>query len=132
MEQNTRSIKTSCARVLQQSIATQNSPFSFILTLSGNPGRFAIISLVPLFGPSSQYFISLHLHITNANLISSSITIFLRNKTCLFIKIVPAIGSFSIEEKRMVSRKLYSIRECQPIQHYMSCFCWRIDPKDDL
>uniref|UniRef100_A0A7N0URF8 Uncharacterized protein n=1 Tax=Kalanchoe fedtschenkoi TaxID=63787 RepID=A0A7N0URF8_KALFE len=40
-------------------MATQNSPFSFTLTLSGDPGTFANISDVPAFSPFNQYLLNL-------------------------------------------------------------------------
>lgn len=46
--------------VLRQWIATQNSPFSLVLTLSGNPGRMENTSVVPAFSPFNQYLLSLH------------------------------------------------------------------------
>lgn len=52
-------INNSWGAVLQQSMATQNSPFSLSLTLSGNPGKFATTSTWPVFGPSSHNFKSL-------------------------------------------------------------------------
>jgi hypothetical protein len=46
-------------RLRRQWIATQNSPFSFVLTLSGDPGKIAKRSTVPAFSPFNQYLLNL-------------------------------------------------------------------------
>uniref|UniRef100_A0A0A9EVA3 Uncharacterized protein n=1 Tax=Arundo donax TaxID=35708 RepID=A0A0A9EVA3_ARUDO len=46
-------------KLRRQWIATQNSPFSLVLTLSGNPGKKAKRSTVPAFSPFNQYLLNL-------------------------------------------------------------------------
>jgi hypothetical protein len=57
-------------RLRRQWIATQNSPFSFVLTLSGDPGKIAKRSTVPAFSPFNQYLLNLSQNTNIESLIS--------------------------------------------------------------